>query len=260
VASHDLDLAPGAAPRDLNPQMRPRSSTAYACPYGMCGGEGFVLDEETNVASPCKCRGQRIAHARSRRLRREIPERYRDVAFDRNPVPEILDSLGSHLAGLVRGYCRKIEQKLDAGEGMWFWGPPSTGKTTLAMLVSIHAMRARRAVAIYTAPQLMDHLMAGLKSKEPGDYMDLRERMLAVDLLHLEDLAAAPPNDWVLQTFYSVINDRYQEGRSIIFTADVANPSDLGRFVGKRTYSRLMEMCGDPIPMFGKDRRIEARG
>ena len=75
------------------------------------GGEGFVLDEETNVARPCKCRAQRIAHSRSRRLRREIPERYRDVAFDRNPVPDILGSMpspASSLASIARQKCRHI--------------------------------------------------------------------------------------------------------------------------------------------------------
>src|SRR4051812_19018741 len=78
--------APGEV-RDLNPHLRPRSRTDYACPHGLCGGEGFILDEETNVAKPCPCRAQRIAHARSRRLRSEIPERYRDIAFDRTPCP-----------------------------------------------------------------------------------------------------------------------------------------------------------------------------
>ena len=252
MASNDLE----AAPLELNPHMRQRSTTAYACPYGECGGEGFVLDEETNVARPCRCRAQRIAHSRSRRLRREIPEKYRDVAFDRNPVPEILESLPSTYSGRFRRFCREIERKLDAGEGMWFIGPPGTGKTTLAMLISVHAMRARRAVAIYTAPQLMDHLMAARKSDRSDDFMDLSQRLQQVDLLHLEDLAAQPPNEWVHQTFYSVINDRYQEGRSVIFTADVAAPPQLADFLGQRTYSRLMEMCGDPIPLFGSDHRI----
>ena len=246
--------------RDLNPHMRPRSRSDYGCPHGKCGGEGFILDEATNTARPCPCRSQRVAYARSRRLRSEIPERFRDVAFDRNPVPALLSSLGPQLGAQLRRFCERIETKLDNGEGIWFMGPPGTGKTTLAMLISIHAIRARRTAAVYTGPQLLNHLLAAAKSDESGDFNDLLERLVSVDLLHLEDMAAAAPNDWVQQTFYTVINDRYQENRSVIFTADVEQPPHLARYLGQRTYSRLMEMCGDPIPMFGPDHRIASLG
>src|SRR5204863_9290039 len=81
--------------RDLNPHMKPRSGADYPCPYGLCGGEGFVLDEEPNSARPCECRVQRITHARSRRLRNQIPDKYRDVAFDREPARTLLAELGT---------------------------------------------------------------------------------------------------------------------------------------------------------------------
>jgi DNA replication protein DnaC len=156
----------------------------------------------------------------------------------------------------VRDFCLRPDKHLDAGTGIWFWGPRGTGKTSLAMLISQHVLRARRTVAIYTAPQLLTEIRTTYDDSSPHSYTQLMDRLRSVDLLHLEDLAVAKTNEWVLEQFYSVMNDRYQDQRSIMFTADVPQPPDLGKHVGDRTYSRLMEMCGDPIQMFGDDYRI----
>ena len=38
------------------------------------------------------------------------------------------------------------------------------------------------------------------------------------------------------------------------------NPdAELRKQIGDRTVSRLYEMCGDPLPMFGDDRRLESQ-
>ena len=34
--------------------------------------------------------------------------------------------------------------------------------------------------------------------------------------------------------------------------------AELREQIGDRTVSRLYEMCGDPLPMFGDDRRLES--
>jgi DNA replication protein DnaC len=156
----------------------------------------------------------------------------------------------------VERYCRTIDEKLDRGEGLWFQGPRGTGKTTLAMLVSKHALEARRAVAIYTVPQLLSEIRNTYDDDSRHDYLELTRRLASADLLHLEDMAVARTTDWVLEQLYTIINDRYQDQRSIIFTADVDRPEDLAEHVGARTYSRLIEMCGDPLPLRGEDRRI----
>ena len=51
------------------------------------------------------------------------------------------------------------------------------------------------------------------------------DSLVAVDLLHIEDLSVARPNEWVLEQLYTVINSRYQDERSIVFTADVRLPA-----------------------------------
>ena len=238
------------SPADLfgsNPHMTPRPAQG-SCPYGRCDGSGFVLGDD-DVATPCDCREQRVARARTGRLASQIPRRYRDVAFDRHPI----NRMEPMLVRPVRNFCRRLDEHLDRGDSIGVLGTPGTGKTTLAMTVPIEAMRRNRSVAVYTAPDL---LTAIRKTYDDSSYSQLMESLVAVDLLHIEDLAVARPTEWVLEQFYTVINARYQDERSVLFTADVTNPRDLGEHIGDRTASRLMEMCGERIlAMFGQDHR-----
>jgi DNA replication protein DnaC len=239
---------------------RPLSSSTPTSPRqlscAVCEGSGFLLDEDTGAARPCECRPRRIALARTRSLAHQIPRRFVDVGFDRNPVRQ----MDSTVVREVKRFCRSIDERLDRGEGLWFQGPRGTGKTTLAMLVSLHALRAQRAVAIYTVPQLLAEIRKTYDDDSRHDYLDLTSRLASVDLLHLEDMAVARTNEWVLEQLYTIINDRYQDERSVVFTADVEEPSYLAQHVGQRTYSRLIEMCGDPKQLSGDDRRIKVTG
>jgi len=47
------------------------------CPFGLCDGSGFVVDEDTNTASDCRCRAQRVSRARAKALSGVIPRKYR---------------------------------------------------------------------------------------------------------------------------------------------------------------------------------------
>ena len=240
---------------ELNPHLAPDSGSDYACPYNECDGTGFVIDEVTDSAAPCRCRDGRIASARARNLAHEIPKRFLDLALDRNPVREILAGLGPQ-AHDYRDFVERIDQKLEEGRGLWFKGDRGTGKTTLAMLISIHAMRARRTVGIYTAPKLLEAIRATYADDSAMSLTELTERLRTVDLLHIEDLAVPRTNEWVLEQLYTIVNDRYQDQRSIIFTADIEKFSDLGERIGPRTASRLIELCGEPILMHGEDYRL----
>jgi DNA replication protein DnaC len=59
----------------------------------------------------------------------------------------------------------------------------------------------------------------------------------------------------VLEQLYSLVNERYEQQRSILVTTNLSVP-DLEEQIGARTVSRIVEMCGDPLPLFGEDRRI----
>jgi DNA replication protein DnaC len=226
-----------------------------ACPLGICDGSGFVIDEATNTASDCRCRSARIAAARTRSLEGRIPRRYAGVSFERAPVTDIARTAPAQIQS-VRRYVQRIGENLDAGHGLWLQGDVGTGKTTLAMLVSKAALDAGRSVAIYSLPRLLNLLREAIDSEQGK--LDLLDRLTAVDLLHIDDLGAEARTDWVLEQLYSIVNARYEAQRAIVATTNLM-PDDLSEMLGARTVSRLVEICGDLIPLYGEDKRREYR-
>ena len=228
------------------------SIAAETCPFDACDGSGFVVDEDTNTAVDCRCRAQRVSNARARSLSGGLPRRYRGVSFDRPPVTEI----ARPVVAAVKRYVNRIDEQLDAGRGLWFVGSVGTGKTTLAMLVSKHALHAGRSVAIYSLPDLLVRIRATFNDDRSDAYLDLIDRLTKVDLLHIDDVGAEKTSDWVLEQLYAIVNARYEEERSIVITTNLERDA-LAEQVTERTVSRLEEMC-DVLPLFGADARKEA--
>jgi DNA replication protein DnaC len=223
-----------------------------ACPYDLCDGSGFQYDLETNTAYDCRCRAQRVARAKARNLSAVIPRRYRDVAFERPPVTDI----DPPIVAATRRYAATIEDQLDAGRGLWFMGPPGTGKTSLAMLVSKAALKAGRTVAIYSLPRLLNEIRDAHRSER--SHVDLLDRLTAVDLLHIDDVGAERTTEWVLEELYSIVNGRYEEQRSVMITTNILDRELLCEQITARTVSRLTEMC-DELPLLGHDHRMDLR-
>jgi DNA replication protein DnaC len=225
------------------------------CGYGLCDGSGFIIEESTNTATDCRCRAGRIAKARTRSLEGRIPRRYLGVSFERPPISDLAATAPDQIQS-VRRYVADVRANLDAGRGLWIQGDVGTGKTTLAMLVSKAALDAGRSVAIYSLPRLLNLLRESMDSE--GGMLDFMDRLTAVDLLHLDDLGAETKTDWVLEQLYSIVNARYEAERAIVATTNLM-PDELSERLGARTVSRLVEICGDLIPLYGEDRRREFR-
>jgi DNA replication protein DnaC len=227
------------------------AQSGSGCVLGVCDGSGFVIDVETNTAYDCQCRRQQVAQRKARSLSAVIPRRYRDVAFDRQPVTDIEPRA---VVDAVRRFTGRIDAHLDAGRGLWLVGPVGTGKTTLAMLVSKAALKAGRSVAIYSLPRLLNEIRDAAHRAERS-HVELLDRLTEVDLLHVDDVGAERTTDWVLEELYSIVNARYEDERSMVITTNL-DYDELSEQVSPRTASRLAEMC-DQLPLHGADRRVE---
>jgi DNA replication protein DnaC len=222
-----------------------------ACPDDRCDGSGFLYDEDTRRARDCTCRPRRLARRKARKLAGVIPKRYQGVSFDRAPVTQI----DQHVVRDVRRYVDVIDQRLEDGRGIWFQGDVGTGKTTLAMLISAEALRQGHSVAIYSLPRLLGLLRETFNDGSESSLSQLLDRLAAVELLHVDDVGAEQSSPWVLEQLYTIVNTRYENGAAMLLTTNL-RPDELREQIGERTVSRIIEMCGDPLMLYGTDQRV----
>jgi DNA replication protein DnaC len=191
-----------------------------ACPYGECDGSTWILDEDTNDSRPCRCRDQRVRRAVSGGIGTGIGRRFLEVSFDREPIV----SLDRAVLRQVKAFTRSIEENLEAGRGLWFDGPVGTGKTSLAILVAKAAKDAGRSYAVYPVPRLLAEIKRTFDRDASDSYLGFFRRLCTVDLLVLDDLGAEKQTEWVLEQLYSLVNERWQDRRSIVVTTNVPDP------------------------------------
>ncbi len=187
------------------------------CPFGMCDGSTWILDEETNEARPCRCRDQRVRQAASGGVGTGIGRRFLEVSFDREPIV----SLDSMVLRQVRAFVRAIDENLEKGRGLWFDGPVGTGKTSLAILVAKAAKDAGRSYAVYPVPRLLAEIKRTFDRDASDTYLGVFRRLCTVDVLVLDDLGAEKQTEWVLEQLYSIVNERWQDRRSIVVTTNI---------------------------------------
>jgi DNA replication protein DnaC len=247
------------------------------CTLGICDGSGWILGPE-DVARPCDCREQRLKRNRSRGVASSLPPKFKGVSFERPPVSDMTrDRTTKEAVEKTRAYVDHLDKNLAAGKGIWFLGGVGTGKTTLGMIIAKSALEQRYSVAVYSTVKLLNRIRSTYGSDRFGAYDAFFEELTSVDLLFIDDLGAERGTEWVTEQLYLIVNERYETERSIMFTANLdqvevdkkkASNSDQRRTgkrldllveeeIGRRTFSRLTEMCGDPVMVNGHDRRSE---
>ncbi|MGX6449926.1 ATP-binding protein, partial [Patulibacter sp. S7RM1-6] len=219
------------------------------CPYGLCDGSGWTVDERTRTATPCRCLPEQRAARMAGNLRARIPREYQDASFEHTNV----SGLPRAAVRQVRGYVETLDARLAAGDGLWISGSIGTGKTWLAMLVARYAIERGQAVAVYSVPRLLSEIRRTYDG-EGQTTLEVLDQLTSVTLLVLDDVGTERTNPWVLEQLYTIINERWQERRAIVLTTNL-DPEQMREQIGERAVSRLLGMC-ETVAVHGPDHRM----
>ena len=157
----------------------------------------------------------------------------------------------------------KLERILESmnGRGLYIHGPTGCGKTILsANLTVLYATRRwleNKAIQVHfqTVPNLLQEIKQTFKPDCEQTEGLLVNKLSTTPWLVLDDLGVEKVSEWVLQTLYVIINNRYESMLPTIITSNLSLDDLSVRLGNDRIPSRIAGMC-EILEMSGKDKRI----
>jgi DNA replication protein DnaC len=213
-----------------------------SCPQ--CDDTGWKSVEVGGVARVTRCDCVRETSGERLIAQARIPKRYQHCDFTNyRAYNEQLES--------ALEYCSRMADRFPiVDKGVFLQGPPGVGKTHMAVAILLRVMRTKGARGLfYDTRDLLRVIRATYDPVARSAEMDVLGPVMKADILVLDDLGAEKTSEWVEETLNLIVNSRYSEKRTTIFTSnyddnpDNTDPDSLVFRIGFRMRSRLHEMC-----------------
>jgi DNA replication protein DnaC len=154
------------------------------------------------------------------------------------------------LCGAVRRARRFIDEYPASERGLLFLGHAGVGKTHIAVGVLREVIEKTGVAGLfYDTRDLLTTIRSTYDPVVRTSAVSILQPVMETPLLVLDDLGAERPTDWVEETMNLIVNTRYNERRTTLFTSnysdvpDIEDPNSLLARIGFRMRSRLHEMC-----------------
>lgn len=211
----------------------------------LCNGSGWVPEPGTFSVRPCSCQGK--LKRDQKRANAQIPARY----MPHCTLGGFHERGNPSLAAAKRRVARFVDEWPLTTTGLLLMGPCGSGKTHLAVaaLLEIIAQGKPGRLLFSNFQDLIQEILASIDSDQAPSRSEILEPILGADLLVLDELGSQKPTQFVQDMLYYIINTRYNEQRTTIFTTNYLDePRDpkeetLEMRIGKRLRSRLYEMA-----------------
>ncbi len=246
----------------------------------ICGGSGWrpevVAGKALPQVVPCECRDEALAKFALSKA--GIPKRFAEKTFENYSIDVPNDDAGEkrEVLSQARSAARRFARDYPAltKTGLLFSGRCGTGKTHLSIAIAKELLGKGIDVYYCNVKELLEQMRNAYNPVTQSTPQEVLDRAVRAEVLILDDLGAERLTDWVQETMYHLINQRYQHGQgALIITTnhDFAAPTKgqereksrsllnrdqqvekarranaeepLGDRIGARIYSRLQELC-----------------
>jgi DNA replication protein DnaC len=138
-----------------------------------------------------------------------------------------------------KNYCDGFNPKNPTA--LILWGEPGNGKSLLAACVNNELQKNGHTTIFVSMPDLLTKIKQTFNNDRENEEQILKALDIC-DLLIIDDLGAEKTSDWVEETIFKIIDNRYRKKKPILITSNVS-PYELSKKIGSRSTDRILEMC-----------------
>ena len=164
-----------------------------------------------------------------------IPLRYKDVDYK-----DLKQQIKTTFDGIK-----------ESRKGMYIYGGVGTGKTHIAYAIYKQCQELKLKCRFYNSVDVLDKIRDDYKNSDTHNLQNILDFQ---GLLIIDDIGAEKITDWVLETFYRIINSRYENMLPVIYTSNFSL-GELSERLGERIPSRIAGGC-EIIELKGNDKRL----
>jgi DNA replication protein DnaC len=222
----------------------------------ICDGTGWKAIDSDGVRRVVRCDCWQSEHTRRLFEEARIPVRYRRCDFENFQIYP-----NEKLVNTVNAVRRFADAFPNVPKGVCLIGPHGIGKTHLAVAALRAALARGNQGLFFEVSDLLRLIRSTYNPVTRTAEMDVLQPLLAAQMLVLDDVGKEKTSEWVEETMTFIVNSRYNQRLTTIFTSnyeDNPDPEALDSLrvrVGSRVYSRMHEMC-DFYDYGGADYRL----
>ena len=174
-----------------------------------------------------------------------LGERFKNSTFDKyTPTDKT-----KPFSDLLINFCNDFKNKKN--QSILMSSHPGTGKTLLASCV-VNKLVSKGISSIFIiVPDLLGQIRATYNRSNNETEDSIMAGLNECELLVMDDIGAENTTDWATEKLFNIINNRYINCKSTIFTTN-CSLGELKSKLGDRTFSRIYEMTeGNRLDMNG---------